>query len=295
MKRWSLAAGMMCWAVAAVAADPAPYEVRISVPGEGERVESVLARSRAAATDVVEARYPQAQAFSVRELRSPAGREWYTARLSVNGTNIVDTVLSRGSGEARRMLNSRYPQGTIVSLNRLTDTAGQAFYETSVLRQGTPAFKDAVLAGSPSEARKTLQARHPGASLGSLSRLSVDPSGDDRREAARKAADEKRAAEKKAADEKAARIRQAQQEERQAIAEASKAAQSQKTAARKASDAAIRDAQKAGRDGKLTTAEVQKRIRDARKQAADASREADREAQARKLAARKATQKARTK
>ena len=42
MKRWSLAAGMMCWAVAAVAADPAPYEVRISVPGEGERVESVL-------------------------------------------------------------------------------------------------------------------------------------------------------------------------------------------------------------------------------------------------------------
>lgn len=284
---WPL--GVAFWALVVAGADPSPYEVRVTTPGEGERLESVHARDAAAAADIVEDRYPQARAFSVRELRSTAGREWYTARLSVGGTNIVDTVLSRGSGEARRMLTSRYPQGAIVSLNRLDDTAGQALYETTILRRGTPAFKDAVLARSPNEARKTLQARHPGAQMGSLSKLSVDVSSSDRRAAAKKAA------EKAAADEKTARVRQAQQDERRAIADAEKAAQDQKKAARKDSDAAIRAAQKAGRDGKLKPAEVQKRIRDARKQAADAARNADREAQARKLAARKATQKARAK
>ncbi len=145
------------------------FEARISTPGQQQTLEVVQARDAAAATDILEGRSAQIKVHSMRRLDRQDGHEWFLARLSVDGANIVDTALAKGSGEARRTFEARYAKGRIVSLSTLAKTDGYACYETSIHGASRKVFKDIVFAESISQAQETLRARYPGARLGSVS------------------------------------------------------------------------------------------------------------------------------
>lgn len=280
--------GLLLLLVTAHSAEPRHYEVRTRTAADPEAADVVQADSAAAARDIVAGRHPDGQILGVREVTSAAGREWYQARLSVDGVNVTDSVLATGSGEARRMLTSRFPAGRIVSLTATPPALEQRLYEGTVYGAGKKAFKDGVLASGTSDARKTLQARYPGARIGSLTEILGTPSTTAERDAQRQAEDGSERAREEAKAAKA-RVQKARHEEYRAVVEAGQEALAQKKVARQEWREAEQAAKAASRAGAITATAAAKRIREARQEADAAMKAADREARAKKAAARQAT------
>lgn len=160
-------------ALAIDAAEIGQFEARISTPKDRDAIEVILARDAAAATDILEGRYPSVKVLSLRRLEHPAGYEWYVAKLSVAGANLEDTVLAKGSGDARRIFANRFAEGRIVSLAALQNAEGYALFESAIHGITPKVFKDIVFADGISNAQKTLQARYPGARMSSISEVKV--------------------------------------------------------------------------------------------------------------------------
>lgn len=280
--------GLCLLLVAARGAEPSQFEVRISTQDGRNAIEMVQTCSATTARDIIEARYPGVDIVSLQELDRPSGREWYLARLSVAGVNVEDTVLARGSGDARRVFASRFPEGRIVSLTALTNTAGHAFYEGVIHGAGPKVFKDAVLASGANAAAKALRARYPSARVDGVVEMKGRAPVTATQALRKQAEDAEELARRQEAAAVKERVQQARQDEKRAVAQAVKAAQKEKKDAVRESAEAQKAARDAGRAGTITQAEVGERIRQARKEAAAAILKADRDVRATKEAARKA-------
>ena len=147
------------------------FEASVRTRPEYTTVEVVPARNAGAASEILEGRYPQGKIVSMRPLASQIGYDWYLARLTVGGANVLDTALAKGSGDARRIFNSRFTEGRIVSLVRLPNTDGYSLFESVIHGATKKVFREVVFATGIGNARTTLQARHPDARISSISEV----------------------------------------------------------------------------------------------------------------------------
>lgn len=166
--------GGLLWLAVAHGADLMLFEASVRTQPDFIAVEVIQARNAAAATDLLEGRYPNGKITALRPLASQTGYEWHLAKLSVDGANVADTALAKGSGEARRVFASRYAEGRIVSLTTLADTSGYSLFESTIHGTERNVFRDVVFAKGIANARKVLNSRHPGARISSISALKPD-------------------------------------------------------------------------------------------------------------------------
>jgi len=158
-------------AITAGAAELVQFEARIRTPTDRDFIEVVQARSSADATDALQERVPRVKVLAVRSLQRQDGYEWYLARLSVNGANVMDTTLAKSLGDARRVFASRFNGGRIVSLTVLPGNAAYKLYESVIHGATKKVFRDAVFAQTESDGRRALLARYPGARISSITEV----------------------------------------------------------------------------------------------------------------------------
>ncbi|MBT4814552.1 MAG: hypothetical protein HOJ57_14050 [Lentisphaerae bacterium] len=155
-------------AVGAGGGEIIPYQARISSAANRDTLDTVHARNAAAAEDALEGRHAELKVLSLVRLDRSVGYDWFLARMSVRGVNAIDTVLAKGSGDARRIATSRFPEGRIVSLIKLRNADGYAFFETTVHGASKKAFKDFAFADGTANARKAFSVRYPDGKISSV-------------------------------------------------------------------------------------------------------------------------------
>ena len=166
--RLTLWATVLLLGMAVVGADLEPYEAKVRTPTEPDTLDMVHARSDADARIVLRQRYPACTILSLRRLERQNGYDWYVARASVAGANVVDTALAKGSGQARRIFTARFPGSNIVSLTKLPPTDRYSLFTCTLHGADRKVFRDVVFAAGSGNARKALQARYPEARIASL-------------------------------------------------------------------------------------------------------------------------------
>jgi hypothetical protein len=155
----------------AVGADLDPYEAKVRTASEPDTLDMVQARSDSDARIVLRQRYPGCTIVALRRLEQKTGYQWYVARASVAGVNVVDTALAKGSGQARRIFAARFPKCTIVSLMKLPPTERYSLYTCTLHSADRKVFEDAIFADGSGSARKALLARYPGARISSITEV----------------------------------------------------------------------------------------------------------------------------
>jgi hypothetical protein len=143
------------------------FRARIST-GDGRNViDTCWAVGAAAAHKVFTARFPEGSVRSISAFGSNRPDEY---AVTLKGTYRKDGCEARDKGEALRILQQRFPNSNVVSVDEFEVIPEEAVYRAAINTRDGRTISDTAQAKTAGEARTLFLARHPGSRLTSLYR-----------------------------------------------------------------------------------------------------------------------------